>query len=229
MIRLLKNIVLGLCCALSMNSWAQKDSLQLKFNFSFDKLPLEAEKWYVSKQNDSLQFSTVKLYAYNIQVYFTDHTNLKAAKQHHLVDWQEAKTCILNIGLGTNKKIKKITFDLGVDSLSSVSGALGGDLDPTRGMYWAWQSGYINFKIEGKCPTLTSRKNQFQYHIGGYLKPNNALRKIEITPNIANPNLISIDLAAFFENFKVTEFSSVMIPGNRAMKLADNALLMFKQ
>ncbi len=210
-----------------MNSWAQKDSLRLKFNFSFDKLPLEAEKWYISKQNDSLQFSTVKLYASNIQVYFTDNTNLKAAKQHHLVDWQEAKTYILNIGPDMNKKIKKITFDLGVDSLSSVSGALGGDLDPTRGMYWAWQSGYINLKIEGKCPKLTARKNQFQYHIGGYVSPYNALRKVVYQASEQNPTQINVDLAAFFNQVKVTDFSSVMMPGKRAMKLADAAVLMF--
>jgi hypothetical protein len=55
-----------------------------------------------------------------------------------------------------NKSISKITFSAGIDSLTSTAGIQKGVIDPINGMYWAWQSGYVNFKIEGKsssCPT----------------------------------------------------------------------------
>lgn len=212
---------------LGFQAQAQNDSLRVHFNLTFNRVPLTSEHWYVSAQRDSIQLQTLKFYVSDLEIEFTDHSKLKALKQHHLVDWSATESLELTVGKTTSKNIKQITFNVGVDSLSSVSGALGGDLDPTRGMYWAWQSGYINFKVEGKCPKLTSRKNQFQYHIGGYLPPYNALRKIVYKPSEQNPTQINVDVAAFFNQLNLTDFSSVMMPEKRAMKLADNAVLMF--
>jgi len=48
-----------------------------------------------------------------------------------------------------------------VDSLANVSGAMSNDLDATKGMYWSWQSGFINLKIEGKSASCKTRKINF--------------------------------------------------------------------
>jgi hypothetical protein len=45
----------------------------------------------------------------------------------------------LSFDLPTYLKYDQIQFQLGIDSLTNVSGAMGGDLDPTKGMYWTWQ------------------------------------------------------------------------------------------
>jgi hypothetical protein len=38
-----------------------------------------------------------------------------------------------------------------------------------KGMYWAWNSGYIFLKFEGKSPVIPdSLSNNFYYHIGGF-------------------------------------------------------------
>ncbi len=106
----------------------------------------------------------------------------------------------------------------------SVSGALKGDLDPTKGMYWAWQSGYINMKIEGKSSSCTTRKNKFQFHIGGYLKPEYAMRKVNLLlDNQKDKNKIELvmDLGKLFSEIKLKENNTIMIPGKVAMKLAD--------
>ena len=95
---------------------------------------------------------------------------------------QNKKICCLRLQ-NYKKNIKSISFCIGIDSLASVSGALSGDLDPSNGMYWAWQSGYINMKIEGTSSSCKTRKNSFNFHIGGYLKPYNAIKKIEIPIN----------------------------------------------
>lgn len=227
MIKRVKHIACMMVLFLGFQVQAQNDSLRVHFNLTFNRVPLKSEHWYFSAQQDSIQMQTLKFYVSDLEIEFTDNSKLKALKTHHLVDWSAAESLQLTIGKANLKKIKQITFNVGVDSLSSVSGALGGDLDPTRGMYWAWQSGYINFKIEGKCPKLTSRKKQFQYHIGGYAAPYNALRKIVYQPSEQNPTHINVDIAAFFNQLKLTDFSSVMMPGKRAMKLADDAVLMF--
>ena len=62
--------------------------------------------------------------------------------------------------------MKRIYFQIGIDSLTNVSGDLDGDLDPALGMYWAWNSGYINMKLEGKSSSCKSVKKEFQFHIG---------------------------------------------------------------
>jgi len=59
---------------------------------------------------------------------------------------------------------------IGTDSITNVSGALDGDLDPIKGMYWAWNSGCINFKLEG-TRVISGKKTPFEYHIGGYNGP----------------------------------------------------------
>ena len=104
---------------------------------------------------------------------------------------------------------------------------MAGDLDPTKGMYWAWQSGYINMKMEGKSSSCKTRKNEFQFHIGGYMKPNYAMRKVELVSKNQNLN-ITIDVAEFFSELKLSETNSIMIPGKKAMKLADYSIKMFK-
>ena len=104
----------------------------------------------------------------------------------------------------------------------SVSGALAGDLDPTNGMYWAWQSGYINFKIEGNSSSCKTRKNQFFFHVGGYKKPNYSLKMITLDVLIPKSTIdITINLKDFFSKINLGKTNSIMIPGKSAMELAD--------
>ena len=100
-------------------------------------------------------------------------------------------------------------------------------------MYWAWQSGYINMKIEGKSNSCKTRKNQFHFHVGGYLQPNYALRKVNFNfidnynINKNNEIVLQIDLAKLFDEVHLSETNSLMIPGKDAMKIADESVKMF--
>ena len=81
-------------------------------------------------------------------------------------------------------------------------------------------------KIEGKSSSCKTRKNAFQFHIGGYMKPNYALRTIELKP--INSNLeVNVDVSELFKFIKLSENNSIMIPGEKAMELADKAVGMF--
>lgn len=79
-------------------------------------------------------------------------------------------------------KMYKMQFGIGVDSTTHARGAMEGDLDPVNDMYWTWQSGYINIKLEGNI-THNANKEQFEYHIGGYTGNRNAYRKIRLPYN----------------------------------------------
>jgi hypothetical protein len=205
----------------------EKDSLVLNLHLQFENAPLELNKNYISKNQDTLQISLLKFYISAIQIHYSDKTVFKQKNSFHLVTIDDLHSLQIPVQKNNHKSIDKVFFTIGIDSLTSVSGALSGDLDPTKGMYWAWQSGYINMKLEGKSSSCKTRKNEFQFHIGGYLQPFYAKREIELIPSSKNLDVI-IDVAAFFSVIKLSEVNSIMIPGKKAMEIADNSVKMFK-
>jgi len=223
-----KSIVLLLCILFSQLMIAQKkDSLQLQFHFKFDNAAILLNQQYISKQQDTLQIETFRFYVSDIEIHYADKSILKT-KTSHLIDLELPDSQKIAIDSYSKKEIKQIYFAVGVDSLASVSGALSGDLDPAKGMYWAWQSGYINMKIEGKSASCKTRKNQFHFHIGGYLKPNQALRVITLNqPKNTALIDVAVNMATFFSEISLSQTNSIMIPGKRAMQLADIGAKMF--
>ena len=208
----------------------KRDSLVMQIQFKYGASPLERNKKYMTK-SDTLEIETVKFYLSNIEIEFDDKSKIKPKNNYYLIDWDNPKSFFIPIASRQNKIVSKVTFNIGVDSTASVSGALAGDLDPTNGMYWAWQSGYINMKIEGKSNSCKTRKNQFQFHLGGYLKPNYAIRKIEI-PIQKNQNQngaikFIADLENLFSEISLKETNSIMIPGKAAMEIADLSAKIF--
>ena len=205
----------------------ETDSLSLKINPKWNANNFKLNTTYISKQKDTLKITQFKFYISDFQITYDDNTIL-SDKNSHLIDFEKPNTTFFTITKNYKKKIKSINFSIGLDSLTSVSGALSGDLDPSNGMYWAWQSGYINIKIEGTSSSCKTRKNSFNFHIGGYLKPYYAMRKIEIPINkLQNQINLTLDLERFFSVINLKEMNSVMIPGNDAMELANLSSKMF--
>jgi hypothetical protein len=215
------------------------DSLCLNFNVKFNEKLLELQKEYVTKNNDTIALETFKCYISSIKIHYNDNSVFTENDSYHLLDISNPNTLQIPISTINDKIISEVVFNIGVDSIATTSGAMSGDLDPIKGMYWAWQSGYVNIKIEGKSSSCQNRNNEFQFHIGGYLKPNYAMRKIEIPiAKNCNPELvvgqilkkeidIAIDLNKFFSEIHLNEINSVMIPGKEAMKIADLSAKIF--
>ncbi|MES2747954.1 MAG: MbnP family protein [Bacteroidota bacterium] len=219
-------IVVGLLFFQNVNAQKEKETA-LQFQLKFEESPLEFRKTYISKNQDTLQISTFKCYISGLQLHYADQTVFTEPNSFHLLDGDAIETLSIPIVVDKSKEITKVVFNIGIDSTTSVSGALAGDLDPTKGMYWAWQSGYINMKLEGKSSSCKTRKNEFQFHIGGYKQPYYALRKIELFL-INQKLLIAIDVAELFSEIQLSETNTIMIPGKKAMEIADKSLKMFK-
>uniref|UniRef100_UPI004048EECA MbnP family protein n=1 Tax=Flavobacterium sp. TaxID=239 RepID=UPI004048EECA len=199
------------------------EHLEIVVRLKFDNQAFELDKNYVSAQKDTLSFETVKFYLSDFQLIYKDKSVKKENNSYHLLDFENIETCTFQIANEREKEIEAIRFAIGVDSLASVSGAMEGDLDATNGMYWAWQSGFINMKIEGKSNSCKTRKNKFHFHIGGYLEPNYAMRTIQINCNGNSKNqlILEMDLGKLFSEISLKETNSIMIPGAEAMKIAD--------
>ena len=176
----------------------------------------------IIENTDSLSIETFKMYISSIQFNYIDGSQYKEENSFHLLDTQQEKSLSLRFSDIKLKPIKSIYFNIGIDSTTNVSGAMGGDLDPTKGMYWAWQSGYINFKLEGKNKQCNSRNNEFTLHLGGYSFPYNSLQKVElnIESNLNTIN-IEIDLMRFLKSIKIKNNHHIMSPSKNAMMMAN--------
>ena len=220
-------------CFLLQTSFGQStDFKHLAFSLVpvFGNSPLSENKWYLSPSSDSIQLTKLQFYLSDIQLELSNGEIISDPQKAHLIDIFEPSSLQLAIPIDPkNASIKSLHFNLGIDSTTNVSGAQAGDLDPVNGMYWSWQSGYINLKIEGISPKCNTRKHAFQYHIGGYLQPNRALRKIELHVNTTPQEeiFVKMDLATFFSNINFTTLSLIMTPGSNAMKLANYCTQMF--
>ena len=215
-------LILLFLCFKSAIAQKDKDSLFLGFHFKWKTENLELHKNYFSNK-DTLQINVLKFYISEIEINYTDGENYKEKNSYHLIDFENVKTQKIAISRYKNKPILKVKFNVGIDSTASVSGALSGDLDLQKGMYWAWQSGYINMKIEGKSNSCKTRKNQFQFHIGGFMEPNYSLREINLNGNFNDKNQINVvmDLEKLFAKIDLKETNTIMIPSEKAMQFAD--------
>jgi hypothetical protein len=169
-----------------------------------------------------VKIETFRFYASNFQIGFTDGTREKINVTCHLIDMEDKESLHIKIPTTSNKTIQSINYLIGTDSLTNISGALDGDLDPIKGMYWAWNSGYINFKLEGNR-IVSGKKAPFEYHIGGYNGDQATSRKKSITL-IESENdsiYINVNPFIFIESAESVNEFSIMIPGEKAAQLAD--------
>ena len=216
---------------LSGNAQSNSDSLHVKIKLQFNGKDIFKETNYISIQKDTFTFETIRFYLSDFQFTYKDKTSNKEANSYHLIDFDKPETLNLTFKPQKDKEIESIQYNIGIDSLASVSGAMEGDLDATKGMYWAWQSGFINMKIEGKSNSCKTRKNKFQFHIGGYLNPYYAMRNVKINSNHKfnnnNEITIQVDFSKLFNEIELSETNEIMIPSKEAMKIADLSTKMF--
>ncbi|MFT6166483.1 MAG: hypothetical protein ACJAV5_000143 [Vicingaceae bacterium] len=170
---------------------------------------------------DSKLVSKLILYVSDLQLETTDGTKLKMAS-YHLIDFSDLNSLIIE-AIDTNKRdIKSIQFKLGIDSTTNVSGAFGGALDPTKGMYWSWQSGYINFKIEGRV-----QNENYIIHLGGYSSPFKSVQQI-VLPVVHQSDefKIVLPLNELFEKV-IPQDNTVMSPSLVAVDMSKSIASFF--
>jgi len=210
--------------SLAIQTIAQ-NNVQIIFQPKFHSENLELNQTYLLN-NDTLKISNFKCYITNLTFYKNNSLVHKSSKKAHLIDSSNSNTFV--ISENHFFKFDEIRFNIGVDNLTSTSGVYMGDLDPAKGMYWTWQSGYINFKLEGTSNICPSRKNKFQWHIGGYLSPFNTLQTAELRSSKNNPKTVWIELEKIFEKIDISEVYRVMSPNEKATQLAKELPSLFK-
>lgn len=196
---------------------------------------------YKNAFNESFNISAFKFYIHAIELMNTDSNKIYPAgdQGYYLVDFSDSNSTKIKLNV-LPYKYNRIAFTMGVDSVLNVSGAQDGVLDPAKGMFWEWNTGYIMAKLEGTSPASTAPAHTFKYHIGGFRQSESVIKKI-ILPFPMNNDVdmkakgktdltISADVYDWFSNpndIRISANAGVMMPGPLAQQIAENYSKMF--
>ncbi len=158
---------------------------------------------------------------------------------YFLIDFADTISTSVKIQIEPGK-YNMIHFLMGVDSARNVSGAQTGALDPMKGMFWTWTSGYVMAKLEGTSSLSNQPAHIFEYHIGGYREPNNTIRDISlalpagrdlvIEQGAVREINITADINTWFNGphpIHIKEIPVCSTPGTLAKNISENYARMF--
>ncbi len=210
-------------------------SLFIRFRVNVHGEPLQLNKDYKNPFGETFEISRFRFYAGNISPVYTDkEANLLSKGDYQLIDLSDSSTTMMEIPAGGGT-CNGIQFELGIDSLDQNSGAKTGPLDPLKGMFWTWNSGYQSFKIEGNSPLSNLPEHAIAYHIGGYRIPYSTVWKIKM--NTTNDQVfritseykiiveVPIELDYFFDGptpLRIKDIPSCTTPGELSRKISEN-------
>jgi hypothetical protein len=228
------------------SGFAAKGKIRIVFEPVFNMRPLVLrDRYYVGEADDTIYIDAFKFYISNITL---EGPGFKQeVSTAHLFDIEDTAASEIIVDGFPNREYKSLKFTIGVDSIVNTSGANEGDLDPVKGMYWTWNSGYIMAKLEGRSSSCPALHHAFEYHIGGYKAPYNTARKVadlsaqfswsfdntreDIERWNSKEHVATIriwaDVAAWLKGVDLTKTNSVVIPGKDAAMMADHYAKMF--
>ena len=205
----------------TFSSFSQPKEVKIKISPNYGNLAVNlTDSVFTPDDSNRLQIETLRFYISGIQLLKGGKVVFEEKDSFHLIDASDLKSTQISIERNQSSLYDELKFDLGIDSLTNVSGAMGGDLDPTKGMYWTWQSGYINFKMEGKSKLCKTRNSEFQFHFGGYHQPNYCLQTLRF--KISNKSVVNlkVDLERLFQEIDLAKTNHIMSPSIEAVVLS---------
>lgn len=224
-------VVCWLLAALPGNVFAQQQPLILQLLARAGKQPLTTEDSCTNAAGETFAVRSFRYYLSHIQLAGKDGRYYEAGSEAaYLADLRDSSS--QRILLTAKGPVQRIRFLLGVDSITNVTGVHTGSLDPAKGMFWTWNSGYIMAKLEGRSPQSTAPGRNFTYHIGGYRAGQQTARwitlSLEETPD--NRIVLAADILQWFggsTNITIASHPVCHEPGSLAIAIADNYTRMF--
>lgn len=205
------------CLLLTATGLAQTipDTVALDFQVTY-----QGKRLALDQESDSLLVTAFRFYVGQFQLLQHGRVICRPDQPFHLIDLEDHQSGKLGLSIPAGLNFDEISFLLGTDSLSNVSGALGGDLDPTKGMYWAWNSGFINFKLEGQFPASPAKNHEFQFHMGGYLPPFQSARRVRLKTTDHHRYRVQLELSQLLAQAAWSTRHHLMSPSAEAVRLS---------
>ena len=204
-----------------MQAATAKRWVQLVIIPTIQSNPIQLNRWYHLPSGDSVQFETFRFYISNLTLKKQDQIVWRFQEQAVLMDLSNSTTLKFDVEIEDKITFDSFQFGLGIDSVTNDAGVHGGDLDPTKGMYWAWQSGYINAKFNGRYLSKSLPTKEFQFHLGGFMSPFNAYQKISL-PACSNETLrVEWKFDSLFTTFEFSQHDHIMSPSLSAVHMSE--------
>lgn len=197
--------------------------------------PFHFDSSYVNAAGESFQITKCLFYLSNFSVTYSDGKKAKMPASYFLIDLSDSSSCRIQLPI-ENKKIQSIHFLLGIDSATNVRGIQKGVLDPARGMFWTWNTGYVMAKMEGISSASTMPGKKFSYHVGGFVGNQNVVKSIDLNLsgnqqiNKEHTLVLLADLIHWFNGpspLSIAAQPTCHSPGELAQKIAGNYQSMF--
>lgn len=196
-----------------------------------------SDSTYTNSFGEKYLITKLKYYITNVALQ-NGRNSIKEKNSYHLIDESEKGSQVINFSIPEGD-YTSLQFLLGVDSLHNVSGAQTDDLDPAKGMFWTWNSGYAMAKLEGNSPNSHLVNNKFEFHIGGFSGPYNVLKQVQLNfpektihfvAGTTYEIIINADINAWWQHpydIRISEHASITSPGKFAKEISDNYVNMF--
>jgi hypothetical protein len=211
-------------CFFLITGYGQTTSINLTFQPSISNEFIGLNTIYSLTDSSKMEITTCRFYVSNF-TFYSNNKLVSEQKGAFLIDLENPESLQLTFPISV---VDSVRFNLGIDSSTNVAGILDGDLDPINGMYWTWNSGYINFKLEGSITNNTGKKIPFEYHLGGYLPPFQTIQTISVSHDNTESTTIQFDISQFIASIDFEKCSNVMIPGATAVELSKSLATCFK-
>lgn len=205
----------GLNCLFAQN--------EVSLSFSLpNKQFLSQDSSYSVKPNHSdwVKIKSLRFYLGNIKLINNNQIVFSSDNNYRLIDFADSASCVISLSFSKSISFDAIEFTVGIDSLIQEAGVMGGDLDPVKGMYWSWQSGYIHAKLEGSFSLSEVSDQDFQFHIGGYKEPWNTLQQKRLITNTPRISIV-FNPEVFFQKIDLHKHYKLMSPGKLARELSE--------
>ena len=216
--------------------------LRIEISHVVGDAPLQLGDSYKTAAGDVWSAERLRYYLSNFRLrhadgsWFVNPQSADSSRGYFLVDEADAASKQFQIGPLPTGTYSGIEFLVGVDAARNGAGAQTGTLDPARGMFWTWNTGYIFFLFEGHSPQSADAAHALTYHVGGGSAAPARSVFLPLQPavtvdadNSAEIHLY-VDLARLFDGAHTLRFaalSSAMDPQSAAL-VADNSAGLFR-
>lgn len=174
---------------------------------------------YQTAQGDRVTVSRFRFYLTRVRLLRADGTRYPVPDGSYLIDAEDTASLHLRVRLPAGTEVRAAEGLIGVDSATHAAGAGGGALDASRGMYWAWHSGYIHAKLEGTCASCPTRGHRYELHLGGLKRPYATQHLVRLAVQ-GKALRLRADAAALLARHALKDSCTVVEPGALAARLA---------
>ena len=150
--------------------------IQFIIDHSSGNSPINFSDVFQNPAGNSFKTSTLKYILSNFKLVKQDGS-IEDFPNIEVINEESDSTKTFKLSNVENGNYTNLRFSIGVDSVQNatlVNG--GGDLDPSDGMVWTWNTGYIFLKHEGQFLDSAGILQPFVYHLG----TNSGYTEIEI-------------------------------------------------